>query len=109
MSDDDDNVVDLNAFREQREREIAEKERLEKEKQDYDDIERMRDVLVHIMDAIGRPEETGSIFYVPMTDDDYFNQYQFESGYDDSGDWFSSWEAEGFDEENYLRDTDEED
>ena len=108
MSDDDDNVVDLNAFREQREREIAEKERLEKEKQDHDDIDRMRDVLVQIMEAIGRPEETGSIFYVPLTDDDYFNQYQFESGYDDNGDWFSSWEAEGFDEENYLQDPDDE-
>ena len=102
MSDEHDNVVDLNAFREQKLREEAEKERLEKEQQDYDDIESMRIVLVKIMEALGNPEQTGSIFYVPMTDDDYYSQYQFESGYDDSGDWYSSWEAEDFNEEDYL-------
>ena len=79
MSDEHDNVVDLNAFREQKLREKAEKERLEKEKQDLEDIDRMRIVLVNIMEQLGNPERTGSIFYVPMTDDDYFNQYQFES------------------------------
>ena len=109
MSDDHDNVVDLNAFREQKLREEAEKERLEKEKQDYDDIEQMRSVLVHIIEAIGKPEQTGSIFYVPMTDDDYFSHYQFDSGYDDSGDWYSTWEAEGFNEEDYLYDPEQED
>ena len=99
MSDEHDNVVDLNAFREQKLREEAEKKRLEKEQQDYDDIEKMRIVLVNIMEQLGNPEKTGSIFYVPMTNDDYYDQYQFDSGYDDNGDWYSSWEAEGFDEE----------
>ena len=102
MSDEHDNVVDLSAFREQKLREEAEKKRLEKEQQDYDDIESMRIVLVKIMEALGNPEQTGSIFYVPMTDDDYYSQYQFQSGYDDSGDWYSSWEAEDFNEEDYL-------
>ena len=109
MSDDHDNVVDLNAFREQKLREEAEKERLEKEQQEYDDIEQMRIVLVNIMEQLGNPERTGSIFYVPMTDDDYFNQYQFESGYDDNGDYYSSWEADGYNEEDYLYDPEEED
>ena len=104
MSDEHDNVVDLNAFREQKLREEAEKKRLEKEQQDYDDIEKMRIVLVNIMEQLGNPEKTGSIFYVPMTNDDYYDQYQFDSGYDDNGDWYSSWEAEGFNEEDYLRD-----
>ena len=108
MSDEHDNVVDLNAFREQKLRE-EEKARLEKEQQDLEDIDRMRIVLVNIMEQLGNPEQTSSIFYVPMTDDDYFTQYQFDSGYDDNGDWYSSWEAEGFDEEDYLRDPDGED
>ena len=43
-----------------------------------------------------------------MTDDDYFSRYQFDSGYDDNGDWYSSWEAEGFNEEDYLYDPEEE-
>ena len=109
MSDEHDNVVDLNAFREQKLREEAEKKRLEKEQQDYDDIEKMRIVLVNIMEQLGNPEKTGSIFYVPMTNDDYYDQYQVDSGYDDNGDWSSSWEAEGFNEEDYLRDPDGED
>tara|TARA_B100000902_G_C26579472_1_gene560439 strand:+ start:139 stop:468 length:330 start_codon:yes stop_codon:yes gene_type:complete len=108
MSDeyDNDNVVDLNAFREQKLREEEEK-RLEKEQQDYDDIEQMRIVLVNIMEQLGNPERTGSIFYVPMTDDDYFSQYQFDSGYNDDGDWYSSWEAEGFNEEDYFYEPEE--
>ena len=107
MSEEYDNVVDLNAFREQKIREEAEKERLEKEQQDRDDIERMRIVLVNLMEQLGNPEATGSIFYVPMTNDDYFNNYQFDSGYDDNGDWYSSWEAEGFDEEDYFYEPEE--
>ena len=109
MSDEHDNVVDLKAFREQKLRDEEEKKRLEKEQQDYDDIEQMRAVLVHIIEAIGKPEQTGSIFYVPMTDDDYFSHYQFDSGYDDSGDWYSTWEAEDFNEEDYLYDPEQED
>ena len=107
MSEEYDNVVDLSAFREQKIREQAEKERLEKEQQDQDDIEQMRIVLINIMEQLGNPEATGSIFYVPMTDDDYFTQYQFESGYDDQGDWYSSWESEDFNEEDYFQEPDE--
>lgn len=105
----DNNVVDLAAFRKQKEEEEAERARLEKEKKDLEDIEYMRYLLINIMDSVGRPEQTGSIFYVPMTDDDYFTHYQFDSGYDDHGDWYSSWEAEGFDEEDYIYNPEEED
>ena len=71
----DNNVVDLAAFRKQKEEEEAERARLEKEKKDLEDIEYMRYLLINIMDSVGRPEQTGSIFYVPMTDDDYFTHY----------------------------------
>lgn len=107
MSDENDNVVDLKAFREQKLREEAEKERLEKEQQDYDDIEQMRIVLVNIMEQLGNPEQSSSLFYVPITDDDYYSQYQFDSGYDDNGDWFSSWESENFNEEDYFYEPEE--
>ena len=103
----DDNVVDLSAFRKQKEEEEAERLRLEKEKQDTEDLEYMRYLLINIMENIGDPTKTGSIFYVPMTDDDYFTQYQFESGYDDQGDWYSSWESEDFNEEDYFQEPDE--
>tara|TARA_Y100001937_G_scaffold104570_1_gene144655 strand:- start:1795 stop:2124 length:330 start_codon:yes stop_codon:yes gene_type:complete len=103
----DDNVVDLSAFREQKLREEEEKQRLEKEQQDYDDIEQMRIVLVNIMEQLGNPEQSSSLFYVPITDDDYYSQYQFDSGYDDNGDWFSSWESENFNEEDYFYEPEE--
>tara|TARA_R100001509_G_scaffold157041_1_gene120827 strand:+ start:409 stop:738 length:330 start_codon:yes stop_codon:yes gene_type:complete len=109
VSEEYDNVVDLNAFREQKIREEAEKKRLEKEQQDEDSVEYMRYILSKIMENVGDPNVTGTIFYVPMTDDDYSSHYQFDSGYDDSGDWYSSWEAEGFDEEDYIYDPEKED
>ncbi len=107
MSEEYNNVVDLNAFREQKLREEAEKERLEKDQQVAEDIEYMRYLLVNIMQNIGDPTKTGSIFYVPMSDNDYFTQYQFDSGYDDQGDWYSSWESEDFNEEDYFQEPDE--
>tara|TARA_Y100001972_G_C7591563_1_gene296506 strand:+ start:185 stop:511 length:327 start_codon:yes stop_codon:yes gene_type:complete len=107
VSEEYNNVVDLNAFREQKLREEAEKERLEKDQQVAEDIEYMRYLLVNIMQNIGDPTKTGSIFYVPMSDNDYFTQYQFDSGYDDQGDWYSSWESEDFNEEDYFQEPDE--
>ena len=106
MSDEyDDNVVDLAAFRKQRE----EEERLKKEQEDLEDIEYMRSILGSIIEHLGDPTKTGALFYVPMSDDDYFNQYSFDSGYNDEEYYESSWEWDGFNEEDYLRDTDEED
>lgn len=102
-------LVDLDAFRKQKEKEEAERLRLEKEQQERDEIEQMQIVLINIMEQLGDPARTGSIFYVPMTDDDYYNHYQFESGYDDNGDYYSSWEADGYNEEDYLYDPEEED
>ncbi len=101
-------LVDLEAYRAKKQKELEEKEKAEQEERDREEIEYMRIVLVNIMEQLGNPEQTGSIFYVPMTDDDYFSQYQFDSGYDDNGDWYSSWEAEGFNEEDYLYDPEEE-
>ena len=80
---DDDNVVDLAAFRKQKEDEEAEKLRLEQEEKDHEEIEYMRYLLGNIMEQLGDPTRTGSLFYVPMSDDDYNSYYTFESGYND--------------------------
>ena len=55
----DDNVVDLTAYRKQKEEEAAEEERLKKEQQDAEDIEYMRYLLGNIMENIGDPTKTG--------------------------------------------------
>ena len=80
---DDDNVVDLAAFRKQKEDEEAEKLRLEQEEKDHEEIEYMRYLLGNTMEQLGDPTRTGSLFYVPMSDDDYNSYYTFESGYND--------------------------
>ena len=92
----DDNVVDLAAFRKQKEEEEAEKLRLEKRQQDEEDIEYMRYVLGSIMENIGDPTKTGTMFYVPMSDEEYNSYYTFESGYNDEGYYESTWEWDGF-------------
>ena len=101
MSDENNNVVDLAAFRKQREDEEAEKIRLEKEAEELEEIEHMRYLLGNIMEQLGDPTKTGSLFYVPMTDEDYNNYYTFESGYNEDGYYESTWEWEGF-ESNLL-------
>ena len=45
----DDNIVDLAAFRKQKEEEKAEKERLEKEQEELEEIEYMKYLLGNIM------------------------------------------------------------
>ena len=113
MSDDDnDNVVDLAAFREQKLREEEEKARLEKEEKDLEEIESMRYLLSNIMQQLGDPSKTGTLFYVPLplTDDDYNSYYSLESGYNDEGYYESTWEWKGFeDEEDYFYEPEEED
>ena len=98
MSEELDNIVDLSAFRKQKEEEEAEAARLKKE---LEEIEYMKYLLSNIMTNLGDPTKTGSLFYVPMSDDDYFTHYQFESGYNEEGYYESTWEWEGFvDEED---------
>ena len=104
-----DNVVDLTAYRKQKEEEAAEEERLKKEQQDAEDIEYMRYLLGNIMENIGDPTKTGTMFYVPMSDDEYFTHYQFESGYNEEGYYESTWEWEGFAEEDFYYELTEED
>ena len=70
--------------------------KLEKEKQDADDIEYMRYLLGSIMENIGDPTKTGTMFYVPMSDEEFNSYYTFESGYNDEGYYESTWEWEGF-------------
>ena len=98
MSDENDNVVDLAAFRKEKEEAEAEKLRLEQEAEDLEEIEYMRYLLGNIMEQLGDPTKTGSLFYVPMSDEEYKTHYTFESGYDDDGYYESTWEWEGFDD-----------
>ncbi len=105
MSDEyDDNIVDLDAFRKQREEEEAEKERLKREQQDLEEIEYMRHLLGSIMQNLGDPTKTGTLFYVPMSDDDYNNYYAFESGYNDEGYYESTWEWDGSRSDDFYYD-----
>tara|TARA_A100001015_G_scaffold321619_1_gene453482 strand:+ start:5523 stop:5846 length:324 start_codon:yes stop_codon:yes gene_type:complete len=92
----DDNVVDLAAFRKQKKEEEAEKERLAKEQEQLEDIEYMRYLLGNIMENLGDPTKTGSLFYVPMSDGEFNSYYTFESGYNDEGYYESTWEWDGF-------------
>ena len=92
----DDNVVDLTAYRKQKEEEEAEKERIKKQQEEIEEIEYMKYLLSNIMTNLGDPKKTGSLFYVPMSDDEYFTNYQFESGYNEEGYYESTWEWEGF-------------
>ena len=92
-----DNVVDLAAFRKQKEEEEAEKLRLEKEQEELEDIEYMKN--------LGDPTKTGTLFYVPMSDEEFNSYYTFESGYNEDGYYESTWEWDGFadqeDEEDF--------
>ena len=101
MSDENDNVVDLAAFRKQKEVEEEEKARIQREVDDEEEIESMRYLLNNIMEQIGDPTKTGSMFYVPMSDEDYFSKYYttFESGYNEDGYYESTWESPGFSED----------
>ena len=88
-------LVDLNAYRIQKQKELDEKEKAEQEEKDREEIEYMRTVLISLMEQLGDPEKTGSLFYAPMSDDDYYNHYSFESGYNDDGYYESTWEWDG--------------
>tara|TARA_A100001035_G_C27515082_1_gene378204 strand:- start:231 stop:539 length:309 start_codon:yes stop_codon:yes gene_type:complete len=99
-------LVDLDAFRKQKEKEAEEKAKAE----EIEDIEYMRYVLANLMESLAsNPNKTGTLFYIPMTDDEYYSNYSFESGYDDEGYYESTWEWDGFNEEDYIRDPNEED
>ena len=95
MSDENNNVVDLAAFRKQKELEEEEKARIQQEVDDEEEIEYMRYLLGNIMEQLGDPSKTGSLFYVPMSDEEYNTHYTFESGYNDEGYYESTWEWDG--------------
>ena len=109
MSNEQDNVVDLAAFREQKEKEEAEKLRLEKEAEELEEVEQLRYLLNNIMEQLGDPSKTGSLFYVPMSDEDYFNRYTFESGYNKDGYYESTWTSDDINDHlGYFNEEDEE-
>tara|TARA_Y100000593_G_C4257508_1_gene310399 strand:+ start:101 stop:412 length:312 start_codon:yes stop_codon:yes gene_type:complete len=93
-------LVDLDAFRKQKIAEQEEEERKKLEADDAEKLETMQIILSSIITQLGDPQKTGTLFYVPMTDDDYFNYYQFDSGYNDDGYYESTWEWEGLEEDS---------
>ena len=96
-------LVDLEAYRAKKQKELEEKEKAEQEERDREEIEYMRIVLVNLMEQLGDPTKTGSLFYAPMTDDDYYNHYSFESGYNNEGYYESTWEWDApLDDEEYY-------
>ena len=98
MSNEADNLVDLAAFRKQKEIEEEEKARIQRAVDDEEEIESMRYLLNNIMEQLGDPSKTGSLVYAPMSDEDYFSKYYttFESGYNEDGYYESTWESPGF-------------
>ena len=109
MSDENDNVVDLAAFRKEKEEAEAEKLRLEQEAEELEEVEYMRYLLGNIMEQLGDPTKTGSLFYVPMSDEEYNTHYTFESGYNDDGYYESTWEWDDSKATYYFDSTEEED
>jgi len=71
----DDNIVDLAAFREKKEREEEEKRRVEEEAQEDADISYLKEVLSVMLQSL--PPVTGS-FYIPVPADD---NYYFDSSH----------------------------
>ena len=102
MSDETDNVVDLAAFRKEKEEAEEEKLRLEQEAEELEEVEYMRYLLGNIMEQLGDPTKTGSLFYVPMSDEEYNTHYTFESGYNDDGYYESTWEWDDAKASYYL-------
>ena len=100
MSDENDNVVDLAAFFKQKEEDEAEKLRLEQEAEELEEVEYMRYLLGNIMEQLGDPTKTGSLFYNPISDYDFNNYFTFESGYNEDGYYESTWEGPGFAEDD---------
>ena len=109
MSDENDNVVDLAAFRKEKEEAEAEKLRLEQEAEELEEVEYMRYLLGNIMEQLGDPTKTGSLFYIPMSDEEYNTHYTFESGYNDDGYYESTWEWDDSKATYYFDSTEEED
>ncbi len=103
-------LVDLDAYRIKKQKELEEKQKAEQEEKDLEEIQHMRYLLNTIIENLGNPHQTGSLFYVPMSDDEYFNHYQSESGYNKDGYYETTWEWDGplADEEYYTFGKDDE-
>tara|TARA_B100000131_G_scaffold318719_1_gene363147 strand:- start:1155 stop:1505 length:351 start_codon:yes stop_codon:yes gene_type:complete len=112
-------LVDLDAFRKQREEEEKIKQEAEaaaKEAEEEAEVEYMQNLLHSIMANLS-DLYTGSTYYtnfnnpydnhLSYSSDDYmFNTYYHEAGYDDDGYYERSWEA---DPRDFLDNDDEED
>lgn len=113
MSDEyDDNVVDLNAYREQKEKE--ERERLEQEERD--EYEYLSSLVHSFMTNLGDLVSSGGIDYTqeynPYSSDDFqLTTYYHEAGYDENGYYEKNWELDPWDFANYetIEDDDEPD
>ena len=101
-------LVDLNAYRKKKQRQIEEEERKAAEEREYE-IQEMQRILKGIMEEMGATQHTDGMFYVPLTDEEYYTHFQFDSGYNEDGYYESTWEWDGFDENYYFEPEQDED
>lgn len=97
-------IVDLNAFRKQREEEEEAKAKADAEalaQEEQDEIDYMRDVLHRIMTNLSDTMSGSMVQYsdynnhwdtYPSSDDFMLNTYYHEAGYDENGYYEKSWE-----------------
>ena len=103
MSDEyDDNVVDLNAYREQKEKE--ERERLEQEERD--EYEYLSSLVHSFMSNLGDLVSSSMVDYTqghnPYSSDDFqLTTYYHEAGYDENGYYEKNWEFDPWDFASY--------
>ena len=98
----DDNIVDLNAYREQKEQE--EKERLEREEQE--EYEYLSSLVHSFMSNLGDLVSSSGMDYTqgynPYSSDDFqLTTYYHEAGYDENGYYEKNWEFDPWDFANY--------
>ena len=105
-------IVDLDAFRKQREEEEKAKAKAEadaKAAEDEAELELMQEMVSRIVSSLGEILTGSSNGYYSAYDSDYFDfntTYIHEAGYDDDGYYERSWELDPFspNDEDYEED-----
>ena len=95
-------IVDLDAFRKQREEEEEAKAKAEAEAkaaEEQAELELMQEMISRIVSNLGEILTGSTYGYYSSYDDDYFDfntTYVHEAGYDDDGYYERSWEVDPF-------------
>lgn len=87
-------LVDLDAYRKMKqEEEEAEIRRIEAERDE--EIEAMQHILTDIISELRDSNDEFGMYYIPMTEDEQFMYWRSHTGYNDDGDFESTWEWKG--------------